>query len=82
MTEEQEKNTPLWSWSELTQALNLKDDTGSANVHRVIVDSRQARPGDLFVALSGDPGPRFNPSTVSDRDGHDFLDRMYLKNGS
>ena len=82
MTEEQEKNTPLWSWSELTQALNLKDDTGSANVHRVIVDSRQARPGDLFVALSGDPGPRFNPSTVSDRDGHDFLEDAIGKGGS
>ena len=31
------------------------------------------RPGDLFVALPGDPGPRFHPSQRSNRDGHDYL---------
>lgn len=37
------------------------------------IDSRRIQHGDLFVALPGDPGPRFRPSTRSDRDGHDFV---------
>ncbi len=39
----------------------------------VKVDSRQVVPGDLFVALAGDPGERFNPSKRSEIDGHDYL---------
>ena len=27
----------------------------------------------MFVALPGDPGARFNPSYVSQADGHDFV---------
>ena len=42
---------------------------GEASFARVITDSRQARPGDLFVALLGE---RF--------DGHDFVEQaLYLK---
>ena len=36
------------------------------------IDSRSIAPGDLFVALPGNPGPRFTATTVSERDGHDF----------
>jgi UDP-N-acetylmuramoyl-tripeptide--D-alanyl-D-alanine ligase len=49
----------------MAQAANGEQLTGSqeAVVQRVCTDSRQARPGDLFVALQGE---RF--------DGHDFLE--------
>ena len=40
----------------------------------MIIDSREATDGDLFVALAGDPGPRFNPSQISDRNGHDYVE--------
>ena len=43
------------------------------NVLRVNTDSRTSIPGDLFVALPGDPGPRFNASYRSAVDGHDFV---------
>ena len=38
--------------------------TGDPVVERVVADSREARPGDLFVAI---PGERV--------DGHDFIER-------
>jgi UDP-N-acetylmuramoyl-tripeptide--D-alanyl-D-alanine ligase len=63
----------LWHWSELCAALGLPPAAGPA-VSGVTIDSRLARPGDLFVALPGDPGPRFNPSYRSDRDGHDYIE--------
>ena len=39
----------------------------------IAIDSRLTEPGDLFVALPGDPGPRFQATSRSDRDGHDFV---------
>lgn len=63
---------PLWRWRELCAALDLPASDGP-DVTGVAIDSRKVRPGDLFVALTGDPGPRFNPSHRSDRDGHDFI---------
>jgi UDP-N-acetylmuramoyl-tripeptide--D-alanyl-D-alanine ligase len=63
----------LWTWPDLCRALGL-DECAGPGVARVVVDSRGAAPGDLFVALPGDPGPRFNPSHRSDVDGHDFVD--------
>ena len=65
--------TPLWRWPELCRALNLPETEGP-DVGGISFDSRKVVAGDLFVALSGDPGPRFNPSHRSDRDGHDFID--------
>ena len=50
-------------------------------IQRVVVDSRLVTEGDLFVALPGDPGPRFNPSYVSQVDGHDFVGAA-LANGA
>ena len=62
----------LWSYRELTDALGLPAADGP-DVTGVCIDSRRIAPGDLFVALPGDPGPRFQPSARSDRDGHDFV---------
>ena len=65
-------STPLWRWSELCAALELPSVEGP-DVTGISIDSRTLAPGDLFIALTGDPGPRFNPSQRSDRDGHDFV---------
>ena len=43
------------------------------DIYRVAIDSRLVEPGDLFVALAGDPGERFNPSVRSTADGHDYV---------
>ena len=64
----------LWTGDELSQLLNTKSSGPIQNIHRVIIDSREAEEGDLFVALSGDPGPRFNPSRISNRNGHDYVE--------
>lgn len=47
----------------------------------VAVDSRLVKPGDLFIALAGDPGERFKASARSDADGHDYLAHA-LENGA
>jgi len=63
---------PLWRWRELCVALGLPAVAGP-DVTGISIDSRTLAPGELFVALKGDPGPRFNVSQRSDRDGHDFV---------
>jgi UDP-N-acetylmuramoyl-tripeptide--D-alanyl-D-alanine ligase len=63
---------PLWSWPDLRLALGMRDERGPA-ISGFSIDSRRISPGDLFVALPGDPGPRFRTSSRSDRDGHDFV---------
>jgi UDP-N-acetylmuramoyl-tripeptide--D-alanyl-D-alanine ligase len=63
----------LWRWPELCAALGLPERDGP-DVRGIGIDSRRIEPGDLFVALTGDPGPRFNPSQRSNRDGHDYID--------
>ncbi|NIP14916.1 MAG: UDP-N-acetylmuramoyl-tripeptide--D-alanyl-D-alanine ligase [Pseudomonadales bacterium] len=68
-----EASPPLWTWPALCRALRLEARDGP-DVTGIVIDSRKAGPGDLFIALTGDPGPRFNPSSRSDRDGHDFID--------
>ena len=65
-------STPLWTYAELAAALGLPAAAGPA-VSGIGIDSRRLRRGELFVALSGDPGPRFQPSARSARDGHDFI---------
>lgn len=64
--------SPLWRWPELSAGLCRAAQAGP-DVAGVKVDSRQVQPGDLFIALPGDPGPRFNPSYRSDVDGHDYV---------
>ncbi len=65
-------NEPLWRWPELCGAIGLAPADGP-DIDGVTIDSRATNPGDLFVALPGDPGPRFNASSRSERDGHDFV---------
>ena len=67
-----EGHAPLWTWPELCRALGIEERPGP-DVQGISIDSRRVQPGELFVALTGDPGPRFNPSHRSDRDGHDFV---------
>ena len=62
----------LWSWDALRVAVGL-DPAGGPDVSGISIDSRTLKRGDLFVALHGDPGPRFFSSYRSDRDGHDFI---------
>ena len=61
----------LWSYQALATAVNAQSAEGP-DVFGIAIDSRLAEPGDLFVALTGDPGSRFQPSSRSDRDGHDY----------
>ena len=71
----------LWTWEALCFAVGL-DPTEGPDVAGISIDSRTLKAGDLFVALHGDPGPRFFSSHRSDRDGHDgrqadrFVDSM------
>lgn len=62
----------VWRWGELRTALGLPPGEGP-DIGGIAIDSRRLAEGDLFVALPGDPGPRFQTSSVSDRDGHDFI---------
>lgn len=78
---------PLWNWHDLQQALGLSSSNAQdaslvdLQVEGIAFDSRKAQPGDLFVALPGDPGPGYNVSQRSDRDGHAFIDSA-LANGA
>jgi UDP-N-acetylmuramoyl-tripeptide--D-alanyl-D-alanine ligase len=63
----------LWRWPALCTALGVAETDGP-DVAGISIDSRTTQPGDLFVALTGDPGPRFNASYRSNRDGHDYVD--------
>lgn len=62
----------IWRWRDLCVALGLPPEDGP-DIGGIAIDSRRLAPGDLFVALPGDPGPRFQTSSVSDRDGHDYI---------
>jgi UDP-N-acetylmuramoyl-tripeptide--D-alanyl-D-alanine ligase len=63
---------PLWTWAELCTACGLGTAPGPA-IHGICIDSRQVIKGDLFIALAGDPGPRFSTSGEVGRDGHEFI---------
>ena len=65
-------NPILWTYPELAVALGQASAAGS-DISGIGIDSRQIAPGDLFVALKGDPGPRFTATSRSNRDGHDFI---------
>lgn len=64
--------SPLWTWQALCDALGIAREPGPA-VSGISIDTRTLEPGDLFIALSGDPGPRFHSSGSAGRDGHEFL---------
>ena len=63
----------LWEWKELCAALGLPQVQGP-DISGISLDSRTLEEGALFVAVPGDPGPRFHASSRSDRDGHEFVD--------
>ena len=63
----------LWRWQELLTALDLTIPEIGPDIQGVSIDSRSLQPGDLFIALSGDPGPGFHTSTENSRNGHSFL---------
>jgi UDP-N-acetylmuramoyl-tripeptide--D-alanyl-D-alanine ligase len=65
-------NEFLWSGTELELAFGQAGI--SAGVNGISIDSRTTEPGDLFVALSGNPGPRFGGADKNARDGHDFIE--------
>ena len=65
------KQPVLWSGSELAEVFQQSGFT--TDVTGVSIDSRSVSPGDLFIALSGDPGKRFGGGHGGGRDGHDFV---------
>ena len=73
-------STPLWRWRELCRALGLPEADGP-DIKGIGIDSRIIRGGELFIALPGDPGPRFNASSRSGRDGHDYVEHAQ-RNGA
>ena len=62
----------LWRWSEVCAAVGAPPADG-ADIDGVGIDSRTLTGGELFVALPGDPGGRFNVGQRSGRDGHDYV---------
>ena len=71
---------PLWTWTELCQSLGLPSQHGP-DVNGIHFDSRLIRPGDLFLPLPGDPGPRFRVAVRSERNGHDYISSA-VENGA
>jgi UDP-N-acetylmuramoyl-tripeptide--D-alanyl-D-alanine ligase len=67
----------LWTWKELVSACGIAPGPVSGfedmSIDGISIDTRTLTPGDLFIALSGDPGPGFHTSSASTRDGHDFV---------
>ena len=63
----------VWRWRDACVAVGAPPVDGP-DILGVSIDTRTLRAGDLFVALLGDPGPRFNTDSRTDRDGHAFID--------
>ncbi len=65
--------TPLWQWQAVLEAVQGHSDAAGIAIHGISIDSRSVVPGDLFIALSGQPAPGFSGGTEAFRDGHDFV---------
>lgn len=63
----------IWSWADLCLACGLDKPISGPEISGISIDTRTLKPGDLFIALSGDPGPRFSSSVADARDGHEFI---------
>ena len=81
MSTSKPKDNALWTWSELEQACGLSISGDKTGVTGISIDSRSVVLDDLFIALSGDPGPRFKSSGSQGLDGHDFI-LSALQNGA
>ena len=66
----------LWTWTELTAAVHVADQTGP-EIRGVSIDSRTVAEGDLFVALRGSAPPPFHSSGGAGRDGHEFVQAAF-----
>jgi UDP-N-acetylmuramoyl-tripeptide--D-alanyl-D-alanine ligase len=66
--------TPLWTIAEVGKALGLARRFPATAINFVTQDSREVRPGSLFVALSGTPSGGFVSSFASARDGWQFAE--------
>lgn len=66
----------------MLQACGLKEPQKGAEISGISIDSRSLQPGDLFIALSGDPGPRFHSSHDSKLDGHNYIAQAIDKGAS
>ena len=70
----------LWTWEQLCQVFAPAQQSASdkkLSITGISIDSRATQPGDLFIALSSNPGPRFGGTRVTPkdaRDGHAFLE--------
>jgi UDP-N-acetylmuramoyl-tripeptide--D-alanyl-D-alanine ligase len=62
----------LWTIAEAARALGLAGKFPDTGIDFVTQDSRLAKPGALFVALSGTPSGGFVSSFASARDGWEF----------
>ncbi len=62
----------VWRWRDACAAVGAPAADGP-DIFGVSIDTRTLQKGDLFVALRGDPGPRFNTDSRTERDGHDFI---------
>jgi len=62
----------LWHWAELEAACNLLQSGVELEITGISIDSRSVLEGELFIALEGDPGPRFKSSSQG-LDGHKFV---------
>jgi UDP-N-acetylmuramoyl-tripeptide--D-alanyl-D-alanine ligase len=68
-------SAPLWTVAEVARALGIAGSFPDTAIDFVTQDSRQVKPGSLFVALSGTPSGGFVSSFASARDGWEFADK-------
>ena len=62
----------IWSADEVNAVFG---SSVKSDITGVSIDTRTLKEGDLFFALSGNPGPKFFSSSESSRDGHQFIER-------
>jgi UDP-N-acetylmuramoyl-tripeptide--D-alanyl-D-alanine ligase len=68
-------SAPLWTVAEVARALGIAGSFPATPIDFITQDSRQVKPGSLFVALSGTPSGGFISSFASARDGWEFADK-------
>src|SRR4051795_5428621 len=68
-------SAPIWTVAEVARALGAAGSFPDTPIDFVTQDSRLAKPGSLFVALSGTPSGGFISAFASARDGWEFADK-------